>query len=201
MRTSSGSRFVAALTVLVIGQALGGSPATAQTGGGANNVVQVISTTEEPFRFRAGIQVAPYGGDSAQSTNLARADARNCTGCRSQAAALQAVFLTSGPSTVQVTNAAVATNTNCTSCVSYAYAYQYVITTSGPVSLSAEGKRRVASISREADTLVAQQLPLDELNARLQELAAQLRSVVDSELRARGITATARESLHRDLAS
>lgn len=187
-------------SALVVTAPFAGAPAVAQTGGGANNLVQVVNTADGEFRSRAGVQVAPYGGDSAQSTNLARAGSRQCDGCRTQAAALQAVFLTGDPSTVQVANAAVATNSNCVRCLSYAYAYQYVITTERAVSLSAEGQRRIADISARASAIISQ--PADDLDdlpaldAQLDALATELRDTVDRELQAGGHAATTRG--HRD---
>lgn len=168
----------------------------AQTGGGANNLVQVINTTSQTFAGRAGVQAAPYAGDSAQSTNLARADSRDCTGCQAQAAALQAVFFTGDPSTVEVANAAVATNSNCQSCTAYAYAYQYAITSDRAVSLSATGQQRISSIQERARAAISQPGSTLEdfaaLDAQLDALAAELRDTIDNELRAGGYNATTR---------
>jgi hypothetical protein len=177
----------------VLAALVGASPATAQTGGGANNLVQVVSTAPDQFAHRAGVQAAPYGGESAQSTNLARADSRDCTGCRSRAAALQAVFLTGDPDVVEVANAAVATNSNCTGCHSYAFAYQYVITTDRAVSLSPAGQQAVRDIQADASAVIAeQQLTPTELDERLDTLFAELKEVVDNELSAGGHHATTR---------
>jgi len=190
------STLVLALVALTGLAALGPAAAVAQTGGGANNLVQVVNTGAESFAARSGVQAAPYGGDSAQSTNLARADARSCTGCVTQAAALQAVFLTGDPSTVQVANAAVATNSSCTRCLTYAYAYQYVISTDRAVSLSPAGQQRLTELSRRAAAVVAEPATGFEdfvvLDGRLDALAAELREVVDAELRAGGHAAVTR---------
>lgn len=179
------------------------APASAQSGGGANNLVQVVNTTSESFAARAGVQASPYGGTSAQSTNLARADSRNCTGCRTQAAALQAVFLTGDASTVEVANAAVATNSSCQSCTAYAYAFQYVITSDRAVSLSSAGQDRIRSIQTRAAAVISQPgSSLEDfaaLDAQLDALADELRSTVDGELRAGGHTATTRGYRDRDL--
>jgi Na+-translocating ferredoxin:NAD+ oxidoreductase RNF subunit RnfB len=189
-------------TALALTATFGAAPANAQTGGGANNLVQVVNTAGGAFAHRAGVQAAPYGGDSAQSTNLARAESRDCTGCTTHAAALQAVFLTGNPDTVQVANAAVATNSACSQCLTYAYAFQYVITTERAVSLSPEGQQRIHDIQRRASAVVAQ--PSDSLDdfaafdAQLQALAAELRDTVDSELRTAGHAATARSYQARE---
>lgn len=191
----------AALTAVIAGAA----PAAAQTGGGANNLVQVVNTTHERFSSRAGVQAASFGGDSAQSTNLARADSRNCTGCTTQAAALQAVFLTGAPSTVEVANAAVATNSACVRCVSYAYAFQYVVTTDRAVSLSPAGRQRISDLQARASAVVSEPAgtleDLQRLDTELDLLAHELRETVDQELRAGGHAATTRGLRDRQAAA
>ena len=59
---------------------------------------------------RSGLQVAPVGSDTVTSSNLALATSHDCSGCRTIAVALQAVFVIRDASTVSPTNAAVATN-------------------------------------------------------------------------------------------
>jgi putative peptide zinc metalloprotease protein len=178
--------------------ALAAPPVSAHTGGGANNLVQVVNTTDSTFAHRAGVQAAPYGGDSAQSTNLARSDSRDCAGCRTHSAALQAVFLTGDPSSVQVANAAVATNSDCTSCLTYAYAYQYVVTAERAVSLSPSGHQQLQDLQARANAVIAQTVDdFDALTAQLDVLADELDAIVDRELQGGGHKATT--SVRRDI--
>ncbi|MEX2292077.1 MAG: hypothetical protein WD794_17335 [Mycobacteriales bacterium] len=192
-------------TAFALTATLGAAPANAQTGGGANNIVHVVNTASGGFAHRANVQAAPYGGDSAQSTNLAHADSRDCTGCNTHAAALQAVFLTGDPDTVEVANAAFATNSACDQCLTYAYAFQYVITSERAVSLSAQGQQRIQDIQARASAVVAQ--PADGLedfgafDEQLDVLAGELRDTIDNELRAGGHTATTRGYRDRDARS
>lgn len=198
------SRLIVTTTALAAALA-GAAPAAAQTGGGANNLVQVVNTTHDRFSSRAGVQAAAFGGDSAQSTNLARADSRNCTDCTTQAAALQAVFLTGAPTTVEVANAAVATNSACVRCVSYAYAFQYVVTTDRAVSLSPEGRQRISDLQARAGAVVSEPAgsleDLQHLDEQLDQLAHELRDAVDQELRAGGHEATTRGLRDRQAAA
>jgi len=186
------------VTALLVA-ALPAVPASAAEGGGANNVVQVRTTSSATFRARAHVQAAPYGGDSAQSTNLALAQAADCTGCRSRAAALQAVFLTGDPQSVTVTNAAVAEHSGCTGCASYAYAFQYVVSPGAPVSLSPQGRAQLLDIQARADAAVTAVEPLADLDRELSGLAQELKAVVDAELWAAGTPATTREVVDRDV--
>jgi hypothetical protein len=190
---------MASLVAALLLPPLAASPASAAEGGGANNVVQVRTTGGHTFGARAHVQATSYGGDSAQSTNLALAQATDCTGCRSRAAALQAVFVTGDPSSVTVTNAAVAANSDCTGCESYAYAFQYVVSPGAPVSLSPQGRTQLLDIQARAAAAVAKDEPLTDLDSELAGLAQELKAVVDAELRAAGTPATTRDVVERDV--
>lgn len=190
MSARRGPRWVVLLATLALSQGLVASPVAADDlddgSGGPNNVVQVVTRSEGDFKARARVKATPFAGDAVSSTNLAVAHARDCTGCRSHAAALQAVFLTGSPSVVTPVNLAVATTERCVRCVVYAYAYQYVITTDGPVALSAEGRARLREIDNEAKAAVAQAIHPALVDARMEALAQELKQVVDTELRAAG---------------
>jgi len=172
-------RFLLALASAAAAAALAVPAASA---GGANNLVLVQATTDGQVVQRAQLQVAPFGGDDVGSTNLAAATSQACTGCGTVAIALQAVFVTGEPGSVAPANAAVATNAGCTSCSSYAFAYQYVVETHGPVYLSPDGRVELGVLRQELDDAAASGLPDDELTARLDELAGELKAIVDEEL-------------------
>jgi hypothetical protein len=76
-----------------------------------------------------------------------------------------------------------------------------VVTTPGPVALSPQGRERIAQINVQADAAVAYPEQPSELDARLDALAAQLRDVVDTELRNAGHEATTRTVRERQVAS
>jgi hypothetical protein len=154
--------------------------------GAPNNVVTVATTTDSPADEESTLQVASYGGDLLDSTNLAWADAHDCTGCRSIAVAVQAVFATGHPRVVSPQNLALATNENCTNCISFAFAYQYVVTTDGPVHLSPQGRRDIRELRHQFADLAESQLALPELDARLHELADQFKADIDGQLLHRG---------------
>ena len=195
------SRYRAALTVLLpwilVSPLLFSSTAAAQTGGGANNVVQVVSTADMAFKARAHVQVVPFGGDSANSTNLALAQSRDCTGCTGRAAAFQAVFLTGSPSTVAPTNAASAVNSNCDGCTSFAYACQVVVTAERGFALSPGGRQAISDLGRQADGLVAERTDPVTLDGQLRALCDRFGGVVRDEVAASGASATTRTSQDR----
>jgi hypothetical protein len=176
---------ILATTAAFLAIAMPAAEATA-TGGGANNVVIVSTTADGSAAARAALQTATVGGDTLASSNIADADAHDCTGCRSVAVAVQGVFNTGDPSIFTPSNVAAATNTNCTSCGSFAYAYQYVKSTSGPVRLSRAGKAKIQDLREEIAATAASGLPFDELNAQLDLLTAEFKTDIDNELRRAG---------------
>jgi hypothetical protein len=174
---------VATLTCLC---AAGPTVQAAASGGGSNNVVIANTTADGSQLARSGVQTASVGADTVASTNIARADAHDCAGCRSVAAAVQAIFVTGTPTTFTPSNAAAATNANCTSCGSFAFAYQYVVSTAGPVLLSPAGREELAQLRQEFAATASSGLPFDELDTRLQQLAGEFKATIDQELVAAG---------------
>jgi hypothetical protein len=172
----------ALLSVLALAVAF---PGAAVSQGGAKNVVMVFNEADSLKRSGSGTLVSAVASDSVGSENLAYAKS-SCVSCRTVAAALQVVLITSDASVIEPKNAAVAVNENCSSCSTFAGAYQYVITTGGPVHLSAEGQGAVATIRDRARTLAASDLAFPELEESLDALYEELRVVIDEELQRAG---------------
>jgi hypothetical protein len=158
------------------------SVVSAAQAGGANNVVIANTSSDGASIVRSNLQVAPFGGDASDSSNLALATSSGCTGCSTTAVAVQAIFLTGDPSSVAPANVAAATNANCTSCTAYAYAWQYVLSTNGPVYLSETGRQELATLRQEIAAAASSGLPPDQLTAKLDELTAEFKSTIDQQL-------------------
>jgi hypothetical protein len=146
------------------------------------------------------VQIASAGSPTVTSDNIADATSRDCTGCRAAAAAFQAIFITRDADTITPGNVAAAVNSNCTSCDSFAFAYQYVLTTPGPVYLSGAARQQIAQIRQQVAAAVGSGLPDDQLDAHLQSLAEQFKSVIDSNLEQAGIPAQGAVNEHTDTA-
>jgi hypothetical protein len=58
-----------------------------------------------------------------------------------------------------------------------------VLTTGDPIRITPEGEQEIARVRGEATTLAGSDLALEELVARLDALAEQLRTIVDTETR------------------
>lgn len=172
----------AAAVPLATGTALGDG------GGGANNVVSVVNSAGTLLRGHA--QVAFFGGDNSQSSNIASALSQNCTGCHTRAVAVQELVLTGDPSQFAPSNAASAVNSGCEGCDTVAYAYQDVIQSSRGAYLTPQVQAQVqdleSQIAAAASDLSISDTPYtaadgsvhSPLTDKLESLAGQLDAVV-----------------------
>src|SRR3954464_13462022 len=176
-------RVIAVLTLASALLGLGALPAVA---GGPNNLVlsdaTVDATGAATFDTHASMVTGATGTDEVTSTNIARAVAHDCTGCQAIAVAFQAVLVTGNPDTATPRNIAFAENQTCDGCASFAFAFQYVVSTGGPAHLSAQGNQQVAALRREVQQDLATDLTPADLNARLEDIGARFKAVVDNDI-------------------
>jgi hypothetical protein len=95
---------------------------------------------------------------------------------------LQVVLVFSDPSEVTSTNLALAYNELCSACVAVAEAYQWVLTTGGVVHFTTEGNQRLAEIYRRLHRLRNAGLTLEQLQAELDEISAEIADVLATEI-------------------
>jgi putative peptide zinc metalloprotease protein len=163
------------------------APALAQGHTGAkDNFVDASPATDGRAIHRANVAVYTERGDTVDSTNIAQANPHDCTGCEGIAAAFQAVIVTGDPSTVTPTNLAAAVNSNCTQCGAFAYAYQYVVGADGRGRLSSDARDKIEWIEERVDDAIDAGLPYDQLDARLQALAARFKAIIKEDLERTG---------------
>jgi hypothetical protein len=77
-------------------------------------------------------------------------------------------------------------NVDCSFCQTLASAYQFLLETGGPVHLTADGNRAVAQIRRELEAIRNEGLSIWEIQARVDELANELATILATELVAAG---------------
>src|SRR6478672_3189085 len=138
------------LTILttVLALALGASAHAAEDTG-PNNVVNVETTRTTVTDAHSKLKIGRYGGDNLQSENVASAYSHDCSDCRTVAVAVQAVLVSSSPSTSEPKNVAVALNERCVRCTTFAYAYQYVVPTNGSAHLDGETRADIRRLRHE----------------------------------------------------
>jgi putative peptide zinc metalloprotease protein len=162
------------------------APAYAQ-----GDTTAVAINTKDGFDvFRLAFQVRRATGDVIDTGNGAVAYA-SCTDCQTVALAIQ-VLLISGydSSTVAPENVAIAINDSCVACETLASAYQFVLTAEGNVHFTPEGSKALAEIRQALLQLRGSDLPIEQIQAKLDALMDQLWQVLSTELVAAGQSGT-----------
>ena len=155
--------------------------APARSDGGGDNKAVVTNTRDGSSLFRFAFKVSRESGDVVDNQNSAIAYSR-CEGCRTSAIAIQVVLVIGKPSTVTPVNQALAVNDQCTACATFASAYQIVRSFDGPMKFTPEGRKEVADIKRDVRSLRDEELAPADMQTRVADAAARLRTVVDTEL-------------------
>jgi len=158
------------------------APAVARAGGGDNTAV-AVNTRDNSSVYRFSFKILRVNKDVVDNGNAAVAVA-SCTDCRTVAMAIQVLLITDDASVVTPTNLALALNVDCTNCETLADAYQWVSSEGDPVRVhfTPEGNRRLAEIRREGHALRHSDLPLLDLQARIEQLAAEVGYVLANDL-------------------
>ncbi len=172
---------LAAFASPAAGLAQSGTP-TSGSDGPAQNVVADNDHAATVLAL-SGLTLSRTSAQNASPTNLARANAHDCTTpCQAIAAAFQVVLVPAGATTQAPQNVALATNVNCDRCGSFAYAYQYVVDVPSGVKLSGHANQQLKQLRQQADQDVHGGLDYPTLDARLHDLATQFRATVDGDL-------------------
>ena len=154
-------------------------------GGSGDNVAVAINTKDGSSRVKVSFRIVRTSADVVDNGNVAVAFA-SCESCRSVAIAVQLVLVGGSPSTVIPENYAIALNVECFDCESLASAYQFVLGTDGNVHFTPEGNRALAEIRNQIRELARSSMEIHEIQAQLDALANELRTVLRDELVAAG---------------
>jgi putative peptide zinc metalloprotease protein len=147
----------------------------------ADNAAIAVNTKDGTTVFKVAFAIRHVMSDVVTETNAAVAY-NSCTDCASVAIAFEIVLVESNASVVSPTNIAIAYNENCTTCVAVAEAYQFVLGTGGIVHFDAEGNRILRDIRQELHSLKKEDLTLEELQAKLDDVAARMADVLANHL-------------------
>ncbi len=165
------------------------APASATTSQGDTAAV-AVNTTDGSSLFRLAFSVRRVTDSVVDQTNAAVAYA-SCTECETVAVAIQLILVFSDPEVVTPTNLAYAFNDQCSHCLTLAWATQVVLGTDGPARFTAEGNRHLAELRNRLQALRTQELTVEQLEAELAAINAELKSIVSSELVAGGAAGSA----------
>jgi putative peptide zinc metalloprotease protein len=165
------------LAVLVAGGLSAARPALSS----ADNAAIAVDTKDGTTVFKVAFAIRHVMSDVVTETNAAVAY-NSCTDCASVAIAFEIVLVESNASVISPTNVAIAFNENCTTCVAVAEAYQFVLGSGGISHFDAEGNRILAELRRRLHALRKEDLTLDQLQAILDDMSAQIADVLANHL-------------------
>jgi putative peptide zinc metalloprotease protein len=158
------------------------APAGDGGGHGQDNSAIAVNTKDNTSLSRFAFKVKTVRGDVVDAKNTAVAYAQ-CNDCRTTAIAFEIVLVMNSPSQVTPTNLAFAYNDECTRCQTLASAYQFVIGRGYPIRFAPDARGELAGIKNGLKGLSkSDDMPLDQLQARIDELAGRVRTILDTEL-------------------
>ena len=155
-----------------------GAPTAAYAG---DNAAIAVNTKDGTTVFKVAFAIRHVMGNVVDDTNGAVAYA-SCSDCAAVAIAFEIVLVEGSPDTVTPTNVAIAINENCDTCVAVAEAYQFVLGTGGLVHFDSEGNKILAGIRKQLHSLKKEDLTLDQLQAELDSISAQIADVLANHL-------------------
>jgi putative peptide zinc metalloprotease protein len=171
------------LLILLLGALVSvGLSAARPTLATADNAAIAVNTKDGTTVFKVAFAIRHVMSDVVDETNAAVAY-NSCNDCAAVAIAFEIVLVEGNPSVVTPQNISIAFNESCTNCVAVAEAYQFVLGgDTGPVHFDDEGNRILAAIRRELHSLKKEDLTLEELQARLDSMSAQIADVLANHL-------------------
>jgi putative peptide zinc metalloprotease protein len=165
-----------------------------------DNQALAVNTQDGSVRYDVAFALVwAEDGEPVDTTNEAYAFA-SCTDCAAVAVGFQVVLIVGQADVIVPENLSAAANYNCVRCLTYALASQLVLTLDGP--LSEEGMARLNALWAEIAEFGrnVQNVPLSEIQERLNAFKAQVTEIVQSDPSATRNTGTATPSSPASLA-
>lgn len=119
--------------------------------------------------------------DTVDATNAAVAVA-SCNDCQTVAIAIEGVLVMGDPSTFDPTNLALAINSDCNNCQTLATAYQDVVQYDTKVRITGAGRKQIADIRKDLDSLRNSGLDIVAIQQRVNEDAGKFLDVLRNEV-------------------
>ena len=157
------------------------TPEPVTTPPAGDNAAVATNTQDGMFVFRLAFDLQFIEGGVIDQSNTAMAYG-NCQACRTVAIAIQVLLATGDIQVAAPTNLAVALNDRCPSCVTLAYAYQLVLAAPTLLSLTPEGREKLARLLAAVVVVGSADAPADVIRAQLDGLMDELREVVSTEV-------------------
>lgn len=150
-------------------------------GASTDNVAAAVNTTDGKTVYAISLKIVQTDADQIDATNAAVAVA-SCEDCQTVAIAMEGVLVIGDPSTFDPTNLALAINSDCTNCQTLASAYQHIVQNDTRVRISGAGRREIAAIRAELQSLRTSGLDIFTIQQRVDEAAARFIHVLENEV-------------------
>ncbi|HEX3622182.1 MAG TPA: hypothetical protein VHT97_07700 [Acidimicrobiales bacterium] len=159
-----------------------GAAGTAGTGsGGADNVAVASNTKDGKTVVAISLKITQTSSSDVDPTNAAVA-AASCTDCETVAIALEGVLVAGDPTTFDPTNVALALNSDCTNCQTLASAYQDVVQNDTRVRITGAGRKEIADIRQDLDSLKKSGLDIVAIQQRVNTDAGRFLAVLQNDV-------------------
>lgn len=171
------------ILILIAATLLGAGFSSARpTDAHADNAAISVNTKDGTTVFKVAFAIRHVMSSVVDETNAAVAY-NSCTDCASVAIAFEIVLVEGSTDVISPTNIAIAINQDCTSCVAVADAYQFILgETGGPTHFDATGNQILADIRKRLHSLKKEDLTIEQLQALLNDMAAQIQDVLTNHL-------------------
>lgn len=158
-----------------VARAVSGSPAASTSDGstsgggsdGGSNVAGKVNTTDGRTVYAIKLKIVQTASETVDPLNAAVAVNDGCTDCTTVAIAFEGVVVIGSPDSFTPTNLALAYNQDCSGCVAFADAYQQVVQVSTRVRITGEGRRKVAAIRQDLNSLRTSDLSYEQIRDRV----------------------------------
>lgn len=169
------------IALLCVAVALGGGTVATATAVAKDNTAIAVNTKDGSNVFKLAFDVTTVADGVVDQGNAAIAYA-SCSDCQTVAIAIQIVLVVGDATTVTPQNLALAVNDACDTCATLASAYQFVFGVDGPFRFTKAGWKRMKAIRKALKELSKSDLPIDEIQRRVDALMNDLSAVLHDEL-------------------
>jgi putative peptide zinc metalloprotease protein len=131
--------------------------------------------------FALSLKIVQTDASTVDATNAAVAVA-SCADCQTVAIALEGVLVIGNPDTFDPTNIALAINSDCTNCQTLATAYQQVVQYDTKVRITGAGRREIADIRQDLNSLRNSGLDILAIQKRVDTDAGRFLAVLQNDV-------------------
>ncbi len=150
-------------------------------GAGTDNAAVAVNTKDGKTVVAISLKIVQTSAPVVDPTNAAVAVA-SCSDCETVAIALEGVLVAGSPTTFDPNNVALAINSECSNCQTLASAYQDVVQNDTRVRITGAGRREIASVRHDLESLRNSGLDIVAIQQRVNADAGRFLAVLQNEV-------------------